>query len=99
MNFIQKFLFSRPAKDKTTKSFADSELRISIITTTSYIICRSWEWEKTSEQEIEILKKELLILKNIAVRDQKKSLFCSKYLLPNDIKIWLKNNEIPFEEN
>lgn len=82
-----------------TSSDELSEITISIETTNKYIICRAWEWDKTSQSEIEQLKKELLLLKFVSERDQKQPLFLSKYSLPNELKLWLTQHEVPFEED
>lgn len=102
MNIFQKLLayigiLSRDAVEASSDE--PSEITISITTTNKYIICRAWEWDKTSQPEIERLKKELLLLKLVSERDQKQAMFFSKYSLPNDLKLWLTQHEIPFKED
>ncbi len=99
MSIFQKFLAYIGILSADSSSDEPSGITISIVTTNKYIICRAWEWDKISETEIERLKQELLLLKIVSKRDQKKPVFFSKYLLPNDLKLWLTQHEIPFEED
>ena len=102
MNIFQKVLaYIGILADDAVEASSDEQsvITISIVTTNKYIICRAWEWDKTSQPEIQRLKKELLLLKLVSERDQKQPLFCSKYLLPNELKLWLTQHEVPFEED
>lgn len=103
MNIIKTILsyIGAIVRGKVTnkKNAAKTELKINIETSTTYIICKAWEWHETSEANIQDLREDLLLLKAIAKRDRKKALFGSKYPLPHDLKKWLILNEIPFKEN